>query len=225
MVVPNPDLEPEYAYNGELGVRQNIRDRLVVKGAVYYTYLVDALVRRDFTFNGERTIPYNGEPSNVQAIQNAAKAYVYGLELGFDASLAEHWSLLGNYTITEGTEEEEDGSESPARHAAPDFADLHLVYTNYPLKVSLFMNYNGEVPFEDLAFSERSKTFIYASDSRGNPFSPSWYTLNFRSSYTFPGDYRLTLAVENLTDQRYRPYSSGIAAAGINVIAGLSKRF
>ncbi len=225
VVVPNPDLEPEYAYNGELGVRQNIRDRLVVKGAVYYTYLVDALVRRDFTFNGERTIPYNGEPSNVQAIQNAAKAYVYGLELGFDASLAEHWSLLGNYTITEGTEEEEDGSESPARHAAPDFADLHLVYTNYPLKASLFMNYNGEVPFEDLAFSERSKTFIYASDSRGNPFSPSWYTLNFRSSYTFPGDYRLTLAVENLTDQRYRPYSSGIAAAGINVIAGLSKRF
>ncbi|MBC2838016.1 TonB-dependent receptor [Robiginitalea sp. SC105] len=225
VVVPNPDLEPEYAYNAEIGLRQNIRDRLVLKGAAYYTYLVDALVRRDFTFNGQQTIEYNGETSNVQAIQNAARAFVYGLELGFDATLSEHWSLAGNYTITQGTEEEEDGSESPARHAAPDFADLQLTYSSYPFRAALFLNYNGEVPFEDLAFSERSKTFIYAADAQGNPFSPSWYTLNFRSSYTFLGDYRLTLAVENITDQRYRTYSSGIAAPGLNVVAGLNVRF
>ncbi len=225
VVVPNPDLEPEYAYNAELGLRQNIRDRVVLKGAVYYTYLVDALVRRDFVFNGQQVIDYNGEPSNVQAIQNAARAYVYGVELGFDASLSDRWNLSGNYTITQGTEEEDDGRESPARHAAPDFADLHLTYNRYPLKAALFLNYNGEVPFGDLAISERSKTFIYATDRDGNPYSPSWYTLNFRSSYTFLGKYRATLAVENLTNQRYRPYSSGIAAAGLNVIAGLTLRF
>ena len=85
VVVPNPNLKPEYAYNIELGIRKNFNDKFVLKGAAYYTYLDNALVRRDFTFNGQNEIVYNGELSNVQAIQNAAKAYVYGLELGFEA--------------------------------------------------------------------------------------------------------------------------------------------
>ena len=58
VVVPNPDLEPEYAYNAELGVRKNFNDKLVLKGSAYYTYLVDALVRRDFQFNGQSRIEY-----------------------------------------------------------------------------------------------------------------------------------------------------------------------
>ncbi|WP_088339818.1 TonB-dependent receptor plug domain-containing protein [Robiginitalea sediminis] len=225
VVVPNPNLEPEYAYNAEVGFRQNIRDKWVLKVSAYYTYLVDALVRRDFTFNGENTLEYNGELSNVQAIQNAAKAYVYGFEFGVDAVLTESLSLGGNLTLTEGIEEDDEGNDSPARHAAPTFADLHLKWNRYPWKADFFLNYNGEIPYRDLAFSERSKDYIYLKDANGNPYSPSWYTLNFRSSYTFSSFLELTLAAENLTDQRYRPYSSGIAAAGFNLIAGLRLQF
>jgi hemoglobin/transferrin/lactoferrin receptor protein len=197
----------------------------VLRGAAYYTYLVDALVRRDFSLNGERVIEYNGVPSNVQAIQNAAKAYVYGVELGFDAYLTETLGISGNLTLTDGIEEDDQGLESPARHVAPTFADLHLKWNNYPWKAAVFFNYNGELAYKDLAFSERNKEFIYATDAQGNPFSPSWYTLNFRSAYTFRQNYQITFAVENLTDQRYRTYSSGIAAPGINVIAGIRGRF
>lgn len=224
VVVPNPDLQPEYAYNFEMGIRQNLGDRLVVKGSAYYTYLSNALVRRDFTFNGEDTIDYNGVPSNVQAIQNAAKAFVYGFEFGFDASLHEFWNLKGNLTLAEGEEEETDGRTTPARHVAPTFGNLELAWDKYPWQAGVFMNYNGEIPFDDLALSERAKPFIYAQDANGNPFSPSWYTLNLRASYTLWDRYQLTLAVENLTNQRYRSYSSGIAAAGFNVIAGFNVR-
>ena len=222
VVVPNPDLEPEYAYNVEAGIRQNIKDRVVLTGTVYYTYLSNAMVRRDFALDGERTIEYNGEPSNVQAIQNAADAYVYGLELGFDATLAEFWSLKGNLTLADGETEEADGSTSAARHVAPTFGDLQLGWAKYPLKMAMVLNYNGEIAYDDLAISERNKAYIYATDAEGNPFSPSWYTLNFRSSYTFRDRYQFTFALENLTNQRYRPYSSGIAAAGFNVVAGLN---
>lgn len=222
VVVPNPDLEPEYAYNVEAGIRQNIRDKVVLKGSVYYTYLSNAMVRRDYTLNGERSIEYNGELSNVQAIQNAADAYVYGIELGFDATLTEFWSLRGNLTLAEGEEEEADGTTSAARHVAPTFGDLQLGWAKYPWKLALVLNYNGEISYSDLAISERNKAYIYATDAAGNPFSPSWYTLNLRSSYTLWDRYHLTFALENLTNQRYRTYSSGIAAAGFNVIAGLN---
>lgn len=225
VVVPNPDLEPEYAYNAELGVFKNFNDKLVVKGAAFYTYLVDALVRRDFDFNGQSQIEYKGEPSTVQAIQNAAKAFVYGFEFGLEAFLSDNFSIVSNLTFTEGVEEEEDGSDSPGRHVAPTFGDFHLVWKNQRLKTDLFINYNGSIPFDDLAASERSKDYIYAVDANGNPYSPSWHTLNFRSQYGISNDLKVSISFENITNQRYRSYSSGIAAPGTNIILGLGYRF
>ncbi len=225
VVVPNPDLEPEYAYNTELGVQKNFKDKVVVKGAAFYTYLVDALVRRDFLFNGASQIDYNGELSNVQAIQNAAKAYVYGFEFGVDAFMTDNLSISANLTLTEGIEEEDDGTESPGRHVAPTFGDFHVVWKNQRLQADMFLNYNGEIAYDDLAVSERSKEYIYAVDTNGNPFAPSWYTLNFRSQFNISNTWRATLALENMTNQRYRTYSSGIVAPGTNLVLGLGVRF
>jgi len=225
VVVPNPDLEPEYAYNAELGIFKNFNDKLVLKGATFYTYLVDALVRRDFDFNGQSQIEYKGELSSVQAIQNAAKAFVYGFEFGLEAFLSDNFSIVSNLTFTEGVEEEEDGRDSPGRHVAPTFGDFHLVWKNQRLKTDLFLNYNGSIPFDDLAASERSKDYIYAVDANGNPYSPSWHTLNFRSQYTISNALKASVSLENITNQRYRSYSSGIAAPGTNIILGLGYRF
>ncbi len=225
VVVPNPDLEPEYAYNTELGIQKNFNDKLVLKGAAFYTYLVDALVRRDFQYNGQSEIDYKGELSNVQAIQNAAKAYVYGFEFGLEAFLTDHLSFSSNLTLTEGIEEESDGTDTPARHAAPTFGDFHIVWKNQRLHTDLFLNFNGELSYEDLALSERNKEYIYALDINGNPYSPSWYTLNLRSQYTISNALKASLSFENLTDQRYRTYSSGIVAPGINAILGVGYSF
>ncbi len=183
------------------------------------------MVRRDFSINGQTEIIYNGELSNVQAIQNAARAYVYGVELGLEAFFTENWSLRANYTYAYGIEEGDDGSEGSLRHVPPSFGDLHLIWKKRRLQTDLFLNYNGEIPYNDLAISERNKPFIYDIDTNGNPFSPSWYTLNFRSSYQISNSFMLNFNVENITDQRYRPYSSGIAGPGINFITGLGVKF
>jgi len=87
------------------------------------------------------------------------------------------------------------------------------------------LNYNGEIAFEDLAPSERNKEFLYAIDENGNPFSPSWYTLNFRSQYSISNALKASLSLENITNQRYRTYSSGISAPGTNLILGLGFQF
>lgn len=225
VVVPNPDLEPEYAYNLEVGIQKNFNDRLMLKGASFYTYLVDALVRRDFQFNGNSEIMYNGELHNVQAIQNAAKAYVYGFEFGLDAFLTESLSVNANLTLTEGIEEEQDGTDTPGRHVAPTFGDFHIVWKNQKLKTDLFANFNGEISYRDMAMSEKTKGYIYAVDADGNPHSPSWYTLNFRLQYQLSHALKFTANLENFTDQRYRSYSSGIVAPGINLILGVGYTF
>ncbi|MGB5317877.1 TonB-dependent receptor, partial [Eudoraea sp.] len=128
-------------------------------------------------------------------------------------------------TLAKGTEVDETGVASPARHAAPTFGDFHIIWRKQRFKTDLFLNYNGEISFNDLALSEISKAYIYAKDSNGNPYSPAWYTLNLRFQFQLSNALRFTLTIENFTNQRYRPYSSGLAAPGFNVIGGVNFRF
>ncbi len=221
VVVPNPDLEPEYAYNGELGVTANLTKNFKIDLATYYTQLDNALVRRDFSLDGETVIDFGGEPSNVQAIQNAANAQIYGFEAGITYDFARNFNFSSQYTFTGGKEELDNGLVSPSRHVAPQFGNTHIKYSTDKWLIDAFAIYNGKFDFEDLAPSQQNNGFLYAKDENGNPYSPSWYTLNLRSRYQFTKNVQATLAIENITDQRYRPYASGIAAAGRNLILSL----
>ena len=55
--------------------------------------------------------------------------------------------------------------------------------------------------------------------------SPGWVTLNLRGGVQVTEYNRLTVALENLLDKRYREHGSGINAPGFNVIVNLDNRF
>ncbi len=224
VVVPNPNLEAEYAYNGDIGATLNFDNAFKLEMTTYYTVLKDALVRRDFSLNGETEILYQGELSTVQAIQNAGSAEVYGFEVGMEANFTDFLQLTAQYNITDGFTDEE-GDKLPIRHAAPQFGNAHLMFTKTKWKLDAFTQFNGKFDFEDLAPSQQNSSFLYALDENGNPYSPSWYTLNLAGQYQVTSDLQLTATLENITDQRYRPYSSGIAAAGRNLIVAASYSF
>ena len=225
VVVPNNDLKPEYAYGGELGLKLNFNNVLIFDVGTYYTYLDNALVRRDFTLNGDSEILYDGELSNVQAIQNAAKSNIHGFEAGIRWNINKQFRLTSQYNIIRGTEEDDNGNVTPLRHAAPDFGNTHLIWERKRLKFDGFVEYNDELSSNELAPSELEKDYIYALDGEGNPYAPSWYTLNFRAQYKMTDAATLIASLENMTDQRYRPYSSGISGPGRNLIVSFQYTF
>ncbi|PJB12923.1 MAG: TonB-dependent receptor, partial [Flavobacteriales bacterium CG_4_9_14_3_um_filter_40_17] len=98
------------------------------------------------------------------------------------------------------------------------FGDAHLIYKLGNFKADFYGIYNAEVSFNNLAPSEIEKPYLYDKDENGNPFAPSWHTLNLRTQYRFNKYFSISADIENLTDRRYRPYSSGITAAGLNFI-------
>jgi hemoglobin/transferrin/lactoferrin receptor protein len=100
-----------------------------------------------------------------------------------------------------------------------------LRYKMKKLFVEAAAIYNSTIEHEDLTPSEQSKTDVYATDANGNPYSPGWYTLNLKASYQLTRNFMLSAGWENITNQRYRPYSSGIVAAGSNVIVSLRASF
>jgi hemoglobin/transferrin/lactoferrin receptor protein len=221
VIVPNPRLGAEYAWNAEAGLTRFIGDWLRIDITGYYTLLDHALVRRDFTMNGLDSIVYDGELSRVLAVQNAARAVVRGAEAALEIRLPAGFGLISHFNYQKGEEELDDGSTSPLRHAAPWFGVTHIQYTAQRLKLDLYAVYNGEVTNENLPPEEQGKAYMYAADKNGNPYSPSWYTLNLKAMYQLAGQLSLIVGMENITSQRYRPYSSGLTGPGRNLIFSL----
>ncbi len=225
VVVPNSNLKPEYAYNVDLGFTKVFNQVVKVNLTGYYTILKDALIRRDFMINNQDSIQYDGRLSRVQAIQNSAQARVFGVQAGLKVELPSGFRLSSQINIQEGEEEQEDGTFAPLRHAAPAFGETHLSYIYEKLEIDVYTEYNGELSNSELAPSEKGKEYLYAKDDSGNPYSPSWYTLNLNSAYELNSTVKVSAGVENITDQRYRPYSSGIAAPGRNFFIAVRATF
>jgi hemoglobin/transferrin/lactoferrin receptor protein len=225
VLVPNPDLKAEYAYNIDVGLAKVFWDYIKVDGRAYYTFLNHALVRRDFVLNGNDSILFMNEMSKVQAIQNAAFAQVYGWQMGFEIKLPYHLTFNSDINFQKGEEEMDDGSLSPSRHAAPFFGVSRLSYKKDKWHVELYSAYQAERSHENLSVDERDKTEIYALDNQGNTYSPGWYTLNLKANWKLTDYLLISFGVENITDQRYRPYSSGVSAAGRNLMLALRASF
>lgn len=226
VVVPNPDLEPEYAYNAEIGTAKTFDNFLKADFALYYTLLDNALARRNFQYNGQDSILYDGELSQVQAIQNITKAYVYGIQAGVELNFGMGIGLSSNISYQYGEEQSEDSLiYYPKSHLPPLFGSTHLTYQRKNFKFDLYVDYNANLEYEDLALSERNDDAPYAKNASGLPFVPAWYTLNFKAGWYISKYLSINLGVENITDQLYRPYASGISAPGINFIAALKVKF
>lgn len=225
VVIPNPDLEAEYAYNIDLNIAKQLGKYVKIDFSTYYTLLDNALVRRDFTLNGASQIMYDGELSQVQAIQNAAKANVYGIQAGLEVKMPSGFRFSTDLNFQKGEEELDNGYKSPSRHAAPFFGVSRIGYANSNFDLEVNLQFSDEVSYDKLAEEEKGKKEIYAIDGNGNPYSPSWYTLNLKSMYKLNKNFTITAGIENITDQRYRPYSSGIVSPGKNFILALRAAF
>lgn len=225
VVIPNPELSAEYAYNVDLGVTRVFGNVLKLDLTGYYTLLENALVRRDFQLNGMDSIMYDGSLSKVEALQNAAKANVYGIQAGVDINLTNGFILSSKFNYQMGEEEMDDGSLSASRHAAPWFGVTRLSYTYRKLRLEINAQYQGERVYEDLAVTEQGKSDIYALDENGDTYSPSWYTVNLKAMYQFHDNFTMSGGLENITDQRYRTYSSGLSGAGRNFVLSLIANF
>jgi len=229
IVVPNPDLKPEKSFGLELGSLISVNSKINFDFAVYYTHLYNSMVRSPFSMTVDSDDPsgssiinqiiYDGELSDIYAIQNTSKSWLYGFETGLKINLSDNFDFKTQYNYLNGEQRDMQGAANlPVRHVSPHFGNIHLIYSKNKTKVDLFFNYNSKLSFSQLSNSERDKPYLYAIDKNGNPYSPSWHTLNLRTLYELNKNFQFTASIENISNKLYRPYSSGISAPGINFI-------
>jgi len=143
-----------------------------------------------------------------------------------DVNFGKGIGLSSTINYQKGEEESEDSLiYYPLSHITPLFGSTHLTYERKKMKLDMYVVYNGKMNYKDLPLADRNDDTPFAKDDNGKPYVPGWYTLNFKAALYINKYVSLNLGIENITDQLYRPYASGISAPGRNFIAALKCKF
>lgn len=217
LVIPNPDLEPEYSYNLDLTIGKTIFDVMQLEVTGFYTLLENAIAMRPTTFNGQDSVMFDGQLCGVQTNTNKGEAYVYGFQFNALAQLNPYLSVQSNLTYTYGRLKEDD---QPLDHIPPLYGMTSYRFEMKKFRAEFYIQYNAWKKLKD--YSTSGEDNLASATAKG---MPSWYTLNMRTGYQFTPNINLQLALENILDTHYRVFASGISAPGRNFVVTLRGNF
>jgi len=123
--------------------------------------------------------------------------------------------LKGTLNYTKGQDLTDD---VPLGHIPPLFGRTSLTYRKGRFFLQTYVIYQGWKRKEDFSpFGEDNE-----SEAMADGFPP-WWTANVKTGYEAGDHLDFMFAIENIFDQFYKPYASGISAPGRNFI--LTARF
>jgi hemoglobin/transferrin/lactoferrin receptor protein len=220
IIIPNPELKPEYTYNYELGYCAVACKKVKLEGNVYFTQIDDAIIIKATTLNGSDSALYNGVNTKVFSNQNAQQAYIFGYNAQLAVDINSNFMAFSSINYTYGRLKNGD-NETPLDHIPPMFGRSAIQFHKNKLMVEFSSVYNGWKRITDFNLTGEDNA-VYATPQG----SPAWYTLNLKAQYSFgtKGKIQLQTGIDNITDTQYRVFASGMSAAGRNVWACLRLR-
>lgn len=219
LVVPNPDLGPEYTYNADLGISYTDGEYIRLEANGFYTWFRNAIVTSAFSLNGEDSVMYDGKLTQIVANQNKAKAYLYGFNAVITLKLMPRVTFYSSLNYTYGRYLQ-NGTEIPLDHIPPMFGKTSLAYKQKRFEGEVYIMYNGWKRLAD--YSPSGEDNLNYATPQG---MPAWYTLNLRTGYRFNENLGIQVALENIMDQNYRVFASGVSAPGRNLVLTLRGTF
>jgi len=237
LTVPNINLKPEYAYNGELGITKffkNKRNQVSVNG--YYTLLNSYIYRTNFVVNNdnstvsENTVKYNGDEVTTIANVNGDTAYIFGGTLDASFVPMNNFTIKGNITYTKGKTNDTD-SYLPS--ISPLFSNIGITYHKNKIDGRLNWRYSAKKNADEyspggednLSQSPLIDPDPTTNDDEYYTGTPSWNTLNASFGYQMNKTLRLQLGLDNIFDTHYKEFASGISASGRNLKASIHLNF
>lgn len=218
VVVPNADLKSEYIYSADVTLERNLLDKkLKISATPYFTYLTNAIVRRDTILSGSNQFFIEGDFATVQTNKNASEATIYGLSSQVRYLISTHWLASATYNYTYGQDLTDDVAMA---HIAPEFGKVSIEYQKGRVKAEAYTMY-----------ASQKKLDRYGPGTTDNLIeaviigTPAWKTFNLRTSTKISKTVVLQIAVENILDTHYKAFASGLSAPGRNVIMSLKTVF
>jgi hemoglobin/transferrin/lactoferrin receptor protein len=215
VVVPNPNLKPEYTYNADFGFSKTFHQNISIGATAFYTLYKNALTTSSALFNGEDSIIFENQLSRVMSTTNAAEAYICGANAYLNADVNQYFSISSSLNYTFGRIVT-DTLDYPLDHIPPVFGrtSFHLKRKNF--RGEFYLMYNAAKESKDYNLVGEDNQGYSADPVKG--YMPAWTTLNLRASYQITKVLQLQVALENLLDKHYQVFASNIGAPGRNLI-------
>lgn len=214
LIVPNPNIKPEYTYNVDLNVSNIFWDRLFIEAVGWFTYYYNAIAIRAFLLNGRDSVLYDGTLSQVIANQNVHKAQLAGTSLNarFDVNRYLSFTQSLNYTYGRIV----DTVYVPLDHIPPVYGRSSVTLFAKRFRTEFYLLYNGWKKLKH--YSATGEDNLQYATPWG---MPAWFTLNLKTSLHITRQLQVQAGIENLLDHRYRTFASGISAPGRNAYVTL----
>jgi hemoglobin/transferrin/lactoferrin receptor protein len=232
LVVPNPSLFPEYAYNFELGIKRYFdqsKNYLSLRG---FSTLISRHIGRssyiifsDTTTPDQSTIRYNGEELETYANNNLGNRYLYGGSLDGYYSLNTFLALRGNFSFVQAVKSEKYG---PLPSISPAFGRIFIEYqkSNWLSYLSFEFSDNKNIEAYSIGGEDGlEETPLLSKNPLLYAGTPAWSELSWLAQYRWKKNTSFRIALENILDTHYRPFASGISAPGRNLKLGVNYSF
>ena len=231
VVMPNPDIKPEKTISADLNVATFKRSIVEWNVSIFGTYLFDAISLAPAFFDGQSSILYDGELSNVYSNHNNSRAYAIGASTTVKVSMWRNFSADASVTYTYGNYIGRDGEKNaPLDHVAPLFGKAGFTFESScrRVKAEFYSLFNGEKSAARYNLNgEDNKGYATINGLEDNNFTglPAWFSLNLRISYSPYKNVTVQGCVENILDTEYRTFGSGINAPGRNFYTAIRISF
>ena len=232
LIVPNPRLLPEYAYNFELGLTKYLKKEKNYISIQGFTTLISRHIGRnnypifsDQTTSSNNTILYNEEELITVANNNLGNRYMFGASLDGNISFSEQISLKGDFNIIDALESERYG---PLPSISPVFINLFLNFENDKWFASLRYQHSGSKNPQEYSLGGEDgleETPIISQSQGIYAGTPAWSELSFLTQFSWNENGKITIGLENIFDVHYRSFASGVSAPGRNLRLGLNLKF
>lgn len=216
VTVPNNNLKPEYVYNAELGLEYVYKKIVRFEISGYYNLLTNAIVRTNFQLNGQDSLYYDGDMYQIITNSNAAKAIIAGLSGSLQAN-HQFKKSFKRELILKSTLNYNYGKNStnnvPLGHISPLFGFTKITYTDRKVSIDLASFYQWSKALDSMSpFGEDNEDKATAEGF------PAWRTFNYSMYYAPKEHILIQFSIENIFDQMYRPFASGVSAPGRSFI-------
>jgi hemoglobin/transferrin/lactoferrin receptor protein len=233
VTVPNIAVRPEFAYNAEIGIQKYFNKRKFRFGAnVYYT-LLDNYIQRDFVFNADASIKqqeFDGEFGNAVSNQNKGNAYILGYTVNYLGKISNTFNTTGFITYTKGRTYD---TQEPMSSIPPLFGQFEINYKKNKIELGAAFRFNSKKDIADFNFTEgidnHDLTPIVNPNATNDVSkfygTPSWFIFGVNCNYAVNNNFSVQARLDNLFDEHYIEFASGISAPGRNVSVSVLASF
>tara|TARA_R110002126_G_scaffold264475_1_gene407508 strand:+ start:7641 stop:10130 length:2490 start_codon:yes stop_codon:yes gene_type:complete len=233
ITIPNFEVQPEFAYSSEISIQKFFNKKRFRLGANIYYTLLDNYIQRDFVYTTDGSIlqvEFDREFGNAVHNQNKGNAYIFGYTLNYLGKISKTINTSGFITYTKGRTYD---TEEPMSSIPPLFGQFQVNYQKDKIAIGAEFRFNSKKDIEDFNFTEgidnHELTPIVDANASNDEDkfygTPSWMTFGLNGSYDVSKNFSIQARLDNIFDEHYIEFASGVSSPGRNLSVSFMANF